>query len=88
MNQNLKDSPITKHSRSIPDVIKELITLIGEDPLRPGVKKTPERFAKAISELTSGYHQDIDGVTGGFNFQSAWTTAWIAGQAMGADSSR
>lgn len=26
---------------------------------------------------------DIDGITGGFNFQSAWTTAWIAGQAMG-----
>jgi predicted Rossmann fold flavoprotein len=26
---------------------------------------------------------DIDGVTGGFNFQSAWTTAWLAGQAMG-----
>jgi hypothetical protein len=27
---------------------------------------------------------DIDGVTGGFNFQSAWTTAWLAGQAIGA----
>jgi predicted Rossmann fold flavoprotein len=26
---------------------------------------------------------DIDGITGGFNFQSAWTTGWIAGQAMG-----
>jgi predicted Rossmann fold flavoprotein len=26
---------------------------------------------------------DIDGVTGGFNFQSAWTTGWIAGCAMG-----
>lgn len=26
---------------------------------------------------------DIDGVTGGFNFQSAWTTSWLAGQAMG-----
>ncbi|MBC6475111.1 MAG: NAD(P)/FAD-dependent oxidoreductase [Hormoscilla sp. GM102CHS1] len=26
---------------------------------------------------------DIDGVTGGFNFQSAWTTGWLAGQAMG-----
>src|SRR5262249_52330373 len=24
---------------------------------------------------------DIDGVTGGFNFQSAWTTGWIAGKA-------
>lgn len=25
---------------------------------------------------------DIDGLTGGFNFQAAWTTGWIAGQAM------
>ncbi len=27
---------------------------------------------------------NIDGITGGFNFQSAWTTGWIAGQAIGA----
>jgi len=27
---------------------------------------------------------NIDGVTGGFNFQSAWTTGWLAGQAMAA----
>ena len=26
---------------------------------------------------------DIDGVTGGFNFQSAWTTGWLAGNAIG-----
>jgi hypothetical protein len=26
---------------------------------------------------------DVDGITGGFNFQNAWTTAWLAGQAMG-----
>jgi predicted Rossmann fold flavoprotein len=26
---------------------------------------------------------DIDGVTGGFNFQSAWTTGWIAGSSVG-----
>ena len=25
---------------------------------------------------------DVDGVTGGFNFQNAWTTAWIAGGGM------
>lgn len=25
---------------------------------------------------------DIDGVTGGFNFQAAWTTGWLAGNAM------
>lgn len=27
---------------------------------------------------------DVDGVTGGFNFQSAWTTGWVAGSAVGA----
>jgi predicted Rossmann fold flavoprotein len=26
---------------------------------------------------------NIDGVTGGFNFQNAWTTGWLAGQSMG-----
>lgn len=26
---------------------------------------------------------DIDGVTGGFNFQNAWTTGWLAGKGMG-----
>ena len=25
---------------------------------------------------------DVDGVTGGFNFQAAWTTGWLAGNAL------
>ncbi len=25
---------------------------------------------------------DIDGITGGFNFQNAWSTGWVAGRAM------
>jgi hypothetical protein len=28
---------------------------------------------------------NIDGITGGFNFQSSWTTGWLAGSALGAD---
>jgi predicted flavoprotein YhiN len=28
---------------------------------------------------------DIDGITGGFNFQAAWTTGWIAGHAMASE---
>ena len=28
---------------------------------------------------------DIDGITGGFNFQAAWTTGWLAGNAMAED---
>ncbi|MCS7226803.1 MAG: NAD(P)/FAD-dependent oxidoreductase [Gloeomargarita sp. SKYB31] len=27
---------------------------------------------------------DMDGLTGGFNLQAAWTTGWVAGQALGA----
>lgn len=26
---------------------------------------------------------NVDGITGGFNFQNAWTTGWLAGSAMG-----
>ena len=25
---------------------------------------------------------DVDGITGGFNFQNAWTSGWIAGSNM------
>ena len=31
---------------------------------------------------------DLDGITGGFNFQAAWTTGWIAGTAMADNCSR
>jgi predicted flavoprotein YhiN len=30
----------------------------------------------------AGEALDIDGVTGGFNFQAAWTTGWLAGTAL------
>ena len=32
----------------------------------------------------AGEFLDIDGLTGGFNFQAAWTTGWIAGKGMAA----
>jgi hypothetical protein len=28
---------------------------------------------------SSGEVLDVDGVTGGYNFQSAWTAGWLAG---------
>jgi predicted Rossmann fold flavoprotein len=31
---------------------------------------------------------DVDAVTGGFNFQNAWTTGWIAGRAIGEEVNR
>ena len=37
---------------------REIIKLIGEDPEREGLKNTPERAAKAILAMTSGYKSD------------------------------
>jgi hypothetical protein len=30
----------------------------------------------------AGEMLDIDAVTGGFNFQAAWSTSWLAAQSM------
>jgi GTP cyclohydrolase I len=37
---------------------KNALTLLGEDPGREGLQKTPERLAKAMQFLTQGYDQD------------------------------
>lgn len=52
-----------------------------------GVKLSEVDFKNMESKIVSGLYfagevLDIDGVTGGFNFQNAWTTSWIAGNAM------
>lgn len=52
-----------------------------------GVRLSEVNFKTMESRLCPGLHfagevLDIDAVTGGFNFQAAWTTGWIAGRAM------
>ena len=37
---------------------REILTLLGENPTREGLLKTPERVAKAMSFITKGYAQD------------------------------
>jgi len=54
-----------------------------------GVRLREVEFQTMESKLRPGLHfagelLDIDGLTGGFNFQAAWTTGYLAGQAMAA----
>lgn len=51
-----------------------------------GVRLNEVDFRTMESRKCRGLHLagevlDIDGITGGFNFQSAWTTGWLAGRA-------
>lgn len=46
----------------------KLIEAVGEDPGREGLLKTPDRAARALRFLTSGYKQDLDKVINGALF--------------------
>ena len=53
MNEGIE--PLAEHYRQI-------LELLGEDPEREGLQKTPERIAKAMQFLTQGYDQDAEAV--------------------------
>src|SRR5271155_3489283 len=60
--------PETAGSESIADLVRRMIAQIGEDPNREGLRRTPERFEKALRYLTSGYRQDPDKILNGAMF--------------------
>ena len=43
---------------SIPDLIRNLLLNLGEDPTRVGLRKTPQRVEESFRFLTRGYSQD------------------------------
>ncbi len=60
---------------------EEFVTCGGVSLKEVNFKTMESRCCRGL--YFAGEILDIDGVTGGFNFQSAWTTAWLAGEAMG-----
>ncbi|HEX6884254.1 MAG TPA: GTP cyclohydrolase I FolE [Planctomycetota bacterium] len=49
---------------SVPDLVRKLLTELGEDPVREGLARTPERVGRSLAELTSGYAQTVEEVVG------------------------
>ena len=50
-------------------LVHRQLTLLGEDPAREGLLRTPERVAKSLSWLTRGYHEDLLEVVNGAIFE-------------------
>jgi GTP cyclohydrolase IA len=48
-----------KQDQPIAPRVREILEQLGEDPLREGLQRTPERVEKALQFLTSGYSVDI-----------------------------
>src|SRR5262245_52171972 len=42
------------------DTIRRLLSELGEDPRRDGLRQTPRRVEQSLQVLTSGYHTDLD----------------------------
>jgi predicted Rossmann fold flavoprotein len=58
----------------------EFVTCGGVNLPEVDLKSMESRVCPGL--FFAGELLDIDGITGGFNFQAAWTTGWIAGRAM------
>ncbi len=54
------------------NLISNLIKLVGEDPNREGLKKTPLRVSKMYYELLSGYEQKLNEIVNGALFDVSY----------------
>jgi len=60
--------PEAAGSESIAGLIRQMLVQLGEDPNREGLRQTPERFAKAMRFLTSGYRENPEKILNGAMF--------------------
>ncbi len=58
MKRDEVDDKMLSVGADLADHYKQVIQLLGEDPDREGLLKTPERVAKAMLYLTKGYRED------------------------------
>jgi len=52
--------------------VRNILAHLGEDPSREGLASTPQRVARSLRFLTSGYHQDVDKILDGALYSVAY----------------
>jgi GTP cyclohydrolase IA len=56
-------------SAAFADLVREQLLQLGEDPMRDGLLKTPERVEKSLKWLTRGHSMSVEGVIGDALFE-------------------
>ena len=64
---DLDGAPV--HDAEFEDVVRRMLELVGEDPDREGLLRTPQRVANALTWLTRGYETDVKEVVGNAIFE-------------------
>src|SRR5215831_12675343 len=49
---------------TLPEIVEKQLALLGEDPTREGLLRTPQRVADSLSWLTRGYAMELNEVVG------------------------
>ena len=89
------DLPLKAERQLVEVLVGQRLLIQGRGPFGEefvtagGVDLGEINLATMESRCVSGLHLagellDVDGVTGGFNFQACWTGGWLAGQALAA----
>jgi GTP cyclohydrolase I len=50
-------------------IVERMLVILGEDPERKGLQRTPERIEKMLRFMTQGYKQDVDQLLNGALFE-------------------
>ena len=58
-------------AKKMENAVRTILTGIGEDPEREGLKATPERVRRMYIELCAGYQMDLDTVVNGAVFEES-----------------
>ena len=56
--QTSLEAPQSLTSLGLPELIREMLVRLGEDPNRDGLVRTPERMERSLQCLTKGYQED------------------------------
>jgi GTP cyclohydrolase I len=67
----LRTPPALSADAELAQLVARQLELLGEDPSRPGLERTPERVAKSLRWLTRGSEEDARDVIGEAMFEEA-----------------